>query len=342
MRRIRTAGLIIAGVALAGITLTADVRTEEKTHVSFGGALGKMVNLFGGRSAREGLVETIAIKGDRKMTTTTKTAQLVDLAEEKIYDIDLEHKSYTVMTFAQLRQQMEEARAKAKERIDKAQSEKGAGQPTEPQKKMAIDVSTKETGEKKQINGFDCHEVVTTVTMHEDGKTLEEAGGMVLTNDAWMTAPIAAMKEVQAFNRRFFESVSGTSMEEAGQQMATAMAMYPGLKDALGRVHTEGARGNGTPISTVLTVAAVQSPEQATEQASQEQDASSGGGLGGMLARRLMKKKEKEKEKQQEEQKGAETPGRSTIMTTMVDVLSVATDVPEDAVAIPAGFKEKK
>ena len=60
----------------------ADVRTEQKTHATFGGPLGRMIGMFGGKAAKEGIVETVAVKGDRKMTTNEKTrAALSDLAE---------------------------------------------------------------------------------------------------------------------------------------------------------------------------------------------------------------------------------------------------------------------
>ena len=75
-RVIRTA-IVVGVVAVAGVALRADVRTEEKTHATFGGALGSMVNMFGGKAAREGIVQTVAVKGVRMMTTHDKTAELV-------------------------------------------------------------------------------------------------------------------------------------------------------------------------------------------------------------------------------------------------------------------------
>lgn len=329
--RISKAGLILAAAAALGVSVRADVRTEEKTHVTFAGALGRMVNMFGGKAAKEGLVQTVAIKGDRKMTTTDETAQLIDLNEEKVYDIDLKHKTYTVTTFAEMRQKMEEAQAKAKERMDKAQKQQDE-HPSQPQKKMTMDVSTKETGQRKTINGFDCHEVVTTVTVHEEGKTIEEAGGMVLTNDAWLTPSMPAMKELAAFNRRYYEKLSGMDAAAMAGQMAAAMAMYPSLKDAMGKINVQGAKSEGTPITTQMTVDAVKTPEQARQETEQDQS-SGGGGLGGLLARKMMKKKQANE--------GAD-PTRATIMTTTLEVLSVSTDVPADAVAVPADFKEKK
>ena len=327
--------IVLVAVALGGAVLVADVRTEQKTHASFGGALGRMVNMFGGKAAKEGVVETVAVKGDRKMTTNEKTARLIDLAEEKVYEIDLDGKSYKVTTFAEIRKKMQEDQEKAKEQMAKMQEKKDE-KPAEPQKKMAIDVSTKETGQTKTISGFECKEVITTVAMHEDGKTLEEAGGMVMTSDQWLTARIPAMKEVQDFDRRYFEKIAGMDAAAAAQQMAQALAMYPGLKDLMGRARVEGAKVDGTPISSVMTIDAVASPEQQKQQADSEKQQESGGGLSGMLARKMMKKKQAEGGDAASADKS-----RSTIMTTTVDVLSVATTVGADAVSVPAGFKEK-
>ena len=84
--------------------------------VKFEGGLGKVVGILGGRAAREGVKSTVAVKGDRKITTTDVNGQIVDLAEEKIYELDVRKKTYTVMTFAELRRRMEEARKKGRGR----------------------------------------------------------------------------------------------------------------------------------------------------------------------------------------------------------------------------------
>jgi hypothetical protein len=331
--RITTLAVVVAAV-VATASLGADVQTQQKTHVQFAGTLGRMVNMFGGKAAKEGIVQTISVKGDRMMTTNDKMAELIDLAEEKVYNIDLDSKSYKVTTFAEIRQKMQEAQAKAKEHMDAAKAEQEKEKPGEPQRKMAIDVSTKETGQKKSVNGFDCKQVITTVTMHEDGKTLEEGGGMVMTTDSWVTAPIAAMKDVAAFRKRYFEKISGMDVQAAAEQMAQAFAMYPQMKDLISRSHVEGARVEGTPILTLATVETVQTPEQQKQQAEQEKQQDSGGGLGGMLARKMMKKKS-------DDSAAGAQPGRSPLMTSTLEVLSVSTNIPADAVSIPAGFKQK-
>ena len=200
MRRIHTLAVLAAVALASGTSLRADVQTQQKTHVHFGGAArahGQHVRRQGrqGRHRRDDRRERRSEDDDQR-----QDRRLIDMAEEKVYDIDLDGKSYKVTTFAEIRKKMQEAQDKAKEHMDAAKrSRRSRTKPAEPQKKMAIDVSTHETGQKKTINGFDCKQVITTVTMHDENKTLEQGGGMVMTTDSWMTSPIPAMKEVAAF-----------------------------------------------------------------------------------------------------------------------------------------------
>src|SRR5215204_5432262 len=93
----------IAMVALPLMTLAApgyaEVKTREKTQVKLEGMLGRMFNLFGGKSAKEGVESRTAVKGNRKATLNDSTGTIVDLTEEKVYEIDVKKKQYTVTTF---------------------------------------------------------------------------------------------------------------------------------------------------------------------------------------------------------------------------------------------------
>ena len=210
MTRFRIA-LVAACLAVSSHALRADVRTDEKTHVEFAGMLGRMMNLFGGKAAREGVTSTVAIKGDRKATLNDTTGQIIDLNEEKVYDLDLKKKTYKVTTFAELRRRFEEAQKKAQEDAKKEQAKEGAPPPPDPnQKQIQIDVDVKNTGQSKSINGFDTREQVITITLHEKGKKIEDTGGMVMTTDMWLTPRIAAMKEVAAFDMKYAQKLYGT------------------------------------------------------------------------------------------------------------------------------------
>jgi hypothetical protein len=80
--------LTVAALVLTSYVVHADVRADEKSRVEFAGMLARMVNLFGGKAAREGVTSTVAVKGDRKATLNEATRQIIDVKEEKIYDLD--------------------------------------------------------------------------------------------------------------------------------------------------------------------------------------------------------------------------------------------------------------
>ncbi len=111
-------------IALAPLSLRADVRSDQKTKIEFAGMLGRMFNLFGGKSAREGTTSTVALKGNRKSTINDSMGQIIDLSEEKVYDLDMKKKTYKVTTFAELRRQMQEAQQKAQEEARKEEGKR--------------------------------------------------------------------------------------------------------------------------------------------------------------------------------------------------------------------------
>ena len=211
MRRLPlSCAVLLSFVALTASPAWADVKTREKTHVSLGGMLGKMFNLFGGKAAKEGVVSTTAVKGNRKITINDTTGEIVDLSEEKIYKLDMKKKTYEVITFEQLRQQMREAREKAQKQASEQQGkEEKQPEKGQPQKEYEVDFNVKETGQKKQLAGYDTREVIMTVTVREKGKTLEEGGGLVMNVDSWLGPQIPAMKEVAEFELKYWRQLQG-------------------------------------------------------------------------------------------------------------------------------------
>jgi hypothetical protein len=344
MTRTRIAtGLTLSVLVLSSYSLLADVREDQKSHVQFAGMLGRMFNMFGGKSAREGVTSTVAVKGDRKATTNDQTGQIIDLAEEKVYDLDLKKKSYTVTTFAELKRRMEEARQKADENARKetarAKEKPAAADPNA--KQVEIDFDIKNTGAKKMVNGFDAHQTIMTITVREKGKTLEQGGGMVMTSDMWLAPKIAAMKEVTDFDMRYAQKMYGTMISGvSAEQMAAAMAMYPMMKDALGKMSAEGGKVEGTPVQTTTTMDAVKSADQIAEEAksggNDDKSAASGGvsGVLGGFAKKMAQKKAAGGDDANKD--------RATVMTVTNEVLKVVTDVSAADVAVPAGFKESK
>jgi hypothetical protein len=317
-------------LALAAAPLLhANVKTEEKSLVTFGGTLGRIVNLFGGKAAKEGVVSTIAVSGDRKMSAGDTRGAIIDLKEEKIYDLDMRRKTYTVMTFDELRRKMQAMEEKAREDVAKDSKDEPAAENQGKQYEVDFDVNN--TGQTKTINGFDTREVIVTVTVREKGKKLEDSGGVVMTVDNWLTRTQPALKEIWEFEARYYQKLEGPTPQIDARQLATAMAMFPGLKEAFARYSK--ASLDGTAIQSTTTIEGVKSPEEMKQAAAQgggDQSAptSVGGAIGGFMRRRA----------QANADKNAANP-RTTVMTVTNEVLSISTSVSAADVALPAGFK---
>jgi hypothetical protein len=338
MTRLRIVGTTCAVLVAAAAGIHADVRTEEKTKLELAGMLGRMASVFGGKAAGDGVTSTVAVKGSRKATFNDTTGQIVDLTEEKVYDLDMKRKTYRVMTFADLRKRMLEAKEKAEKAVREEQAKAETAPPAaKPQDQVEIDFEVKNTGLTRTINGFPTRQALAIVTVREKGKTLDEAGGLTITSEMWTTPKVAAMQEVVDFDVQYAQKLYGPMIAGASpQDMAAVSAMYPMIAPALERLRVEGAKIEGTAILNVVKVEGVQSAEEFARQQKERADDSRPsitGGVGGLLgglARRAAQNKVEGQPSQ-----------RATVMTTTNEVVKVTTQVSAADVAIPAGFKEQ-
>ena len=324
----RIASCLVVSTLLLSVAprLAADVKTQHKTTFQLGGMLGSIANRFAGDAAKDGAVSTVAVRATRQLRSSAQSGRIIDLTEEKVYDLDIRRKEYRVTTFAELRKQWQDAQAKAA----KDAKQGGGDQPADPKqegKQYEVSFTVKESGEKKTIAGHNTKETVVTVTLHEKGKTLEEGGGMVMTTSLWLTPKIAALDEIAAFDLKFNKAIYGDIFAGADPaQMSMLMAQYPSMKELSEKLAVESRKLEGTPLLTTMTVEAVKSAEEAKQSQS---SGGGGGGLMGRLANRIAKP-------------SGGGDARTKIMTSGDEVLSIETTVTADDTAIPAGFKEKK
>ena len=311
--------VVSALVLTLSTSVFAEGLVQQKTRVQFSGVVGGLVNVFGGKAAREGVTSNVAVKGNRMLTGNDRSAELVDLSEEKIYRLDYAKKSYTVVTFDELRKQYEEAKKEAAEEAEEAKKEK---KKKEEGPEYEVDFDIKETGKKETINGFDTKQVIVTATVHEKGKKLEQSGGAVLTADMWMGPKIPAMREIAAFQQKYFKQLYGDATAEM-QQMAVLMATTPTFAKAMKEFAKKRSAFEGDAVRTTLTFESVAAPGQ---QAQEEENA----GLVGGLLRGAMKKRQ---------EKNGAAPGRNRMFESTTEVLSSSNNAGE--VGVPAGFKAR-
>ena len=327
MKRFVRIAAVVCALGVFAAPAFAEVKTRDKTQVKFEGMLGRMFNLFGGKGAKEGVEGRTAVKGNRKATLNENTGQIVDLSEEKVYDIDVRKKEYTVTTFEELRRRMREAQEKAKEQAQKEEPGQ-KGEPEKPTKEYEVDFDVKDTGQRKQLAGYDARNTIVTVTVREKNRTLEDSGGLVMTSDMWLGPQVPQMKELVDFELKYWKQLQGPQAATISpEQMSMMLAMFPLVGKAMERMQKEGNKLAGTALDTTMTFESVLGKDQLT-QAQQQQQQSGGGGIGGMLRKKILK---------QEEPKA-----RSTIFTSHHEILEISTSVDPADTAIPPDYKEKK
>jgi hypothetical protein len=323
-RSVRWFTLAVVAVLMAPQIL-ADVKTREKTTMKLEGFLGGMISRMAGGS--DGITSTVAVKGNRMSSINDTSGQIVDLSEEKIYVLDVKKKEYRVVTFADMRKQMEEAKKAFEQQAqsmkpEEQQALKDAGQ------NLEFDANVKETDERKNVAGQDARRVILTIVMRQKGATLEDGGGMVMTNDMWLAEKIPAMDELTAFQMKYFKAVFGGAFAGMDAQQSNAISAFlPGFGALAERMAAESKKLQGTSVMTTMIIEGVKSAEQM--KAAQGQQSGGGGGISGAIAGRLMRGR-------------GQTQQRTKAMTSTHELLSVATAASNADVQIPAGFKEKK
>ena len=328
--------LTIAGImTLAGSSLLADFTYQETSTIT-GGMMMSMMKIAGvfSKQAREPIQSTIAVKGDRMVHRTSNHASVIDLGSGTITSIDFQKKQYSVMTFDEMKQMMEQMSQKMQK------SDKG---------EMKFKVSANATGKTKQVSGFEAKEMIMKMEMEGTDKESGQKGGMTVTTDMWIAPGIPGYQEVRDFYKRMAEKINwtpGGNMFAANPQVSSGMA----------EVYKEVAKLDGVPVQQLISMGAAGQPgaagapaEGSAAPAQQQPSApppSIGGALGGALGGRFGLGRKKPAEQPAApanapasggQPSGA--PGSLLEMTTEMSSFS-ANAVDASLFEVPAGFKK--
>jgi hypothetical protein len=103
-------------------SLYGDFRYDETAKIT-GGMMAGMMKVVGvfSKQAREPINSTVAVQGNRMVRKYADHAEIIDLDAETMTEVNFQKKTWSVTTFAELRQAMEEALKKMEK--DKSQPE---------------------------------------------------------------------------------------------------------------------------------------------------------------------------------------------------------------------------
>jgi hypothetical protein len=325
VRRVVTFGGI--SILLAA-PLLADFSYQQKSTIT-GGVMAsarKVAGVFS-KAAREPMVATVAVKGDKMAHRSATHLQIIDLGSETITSVDLQKKTYSSMTFAQMKQMLEQAQQKMQKKSDGPD--------------VKFKVSAEKTGATKTIGGFDAKEALIKIEMESNDPQSGQSGAMIVTTDAWFAPAAAGYQEIQDFHKRMAEKLDWAP---GSNIFAGRVDVQKGMAESMKQL---GAM-EGMVVYEVVSMGAAGGPSgQAGAQPQPKQQQSAGGMLGSALGGKfgLGRKKQQQPppEQQPAEQAPAGTPGGvpNGLMEMTVE-MSNFSGVPVDGAQfeIPAGFKK--
>ena len=239
------------------VSLRAGDYTYQETTQITGGSLLKMMHTVGvfssqARHMGDPIVSTIYLKDNRLANVSADEIQIIDLDKETITQIDVQKKTYTVMTFDQMKQAIENARQQMKEEAAKQpQQPQPAPDPNAQDVKMSFDVKVRKTGAEKEISGLNSSEAILTMTMTATNTQTQQSGNMAITNDMWMVPEVPGYDQVRDFYKRFAAKMADATVG-LGYDFSKVLAQNPGANQALGDMTKEMQKLDGVPIMQIM------------------------------------------------------------------------------------------
>lgn len=382
--RTKITGLLALALLVPPLAGFADSSYEHTTQITG----GQLINSLKGipfmskqiKSLTDPTSETTMVHGNQKAIIGKDYSEVWDLDKEVIIHIDNVKKTYSVITFADMRKMIEEMPAKMAQMQEQMKGQQAKaqqqsqGQAAPPNLQFNFTVDVKDTGVTKMIDKYNAQQQILTMKMivtdtNNPGTNITYA----FTDEIWTTPDLPAeMKDIQEFDKRFGEKLmKGMDAKDLMGSMAnmrngSQMAMMqlfggkPGASDAFAQMQTQIAKikgtrlmevtrmgGSGTGIDASGNGSAANGSQGSNDNSSNNSNKLSPSSmLGGALVNAWHKKKAQSDNPPASTTPAAGTapagqPQDVTLMEMTVQTHNFSTDpVSTAAFQVPAGFKQ--
>jgi hypothetical protein len=360
LRLVKRTAFLLA-LSLPAVLHATDYTYQQTTQLTGGSLLNmvKSVGFFSSQARHVGdpVFSTIYLKDNRLANVSPESIEIIDLDKETITQIDVQRKTYTVMTFDQIKQQVENARQQMEKQPP---SQPAAAQPAaDPNVKVSFDVKVRKTGAQKEISGLHSNEAILTMTMtattSATAQQSQQSGAMAITNDMWMVPAIPGYDQVRDFYRRMAGKMSDAS-QGLGYDFSKMLAQNPGASAALGDMAKEMQKLDGVPIMQVMRMGTTLNGQPLPAASEAPTPASPAGPNGGDVAKQGMtsaltshipgfggfgKKKQQAPPPDQDQNAGQAPAANSILMETQITTSNFSSaPVDPSHFDIPAGYKQ--
>jgi hypothetical protein len=249
--------LLSLAVVLPATLHAGDYTYQQTTQITGGSLLHMMktVGVFSSQARHIGdpVVSTIYLKDNRLANVSPDNIQIIDLDKETITQIDVQKKTYTLMTFAQMKQAIENARAQMQQQAANQQPQPATANLDAQNVKLSFDAKVRDTGVQKEISGLESSEFILTLMVNATDTQTQQSGSMALTNDMWMVSSIPGYDQVRDFYMRFGAKMSDATVG-LGFDFSRMFAQNPSAGQAVNQMAEEMRKLKGVPIMQVMRV----------------------------------------------------------------------------------------
>jgi len=300
----RTAALFALALA-ASLTANADF-SYTTTQKSTGGMMGAMAGTAADR------VNKVYLKGQKMMTTSGDISSIMDFGAQTITTVNNAQKTWSVKKFSDL------------------------GMGAAANADVSIDV--KETGQTKNVNGFNASEVIITMSMEMDAGRGGPPMKAQMEMDIWVSPDVPGAGEMRAFYQRNAANFPWSAMASGSGNAS--------MQKAIAQMQRKIADLKGVPVEHVMRLKSAggsmpQMPQMTPEQMAQMQAAmakmqaaSKDGGAGSAAMQQAMAN-------MANMGRGGSAGGSGSLMEITSDSSGFSTaSIPDSVFAIPAGYKQ--
>ena len=247
------AALLMVVLLMADVC-RADFKYTETSKITGGSMMGmmKMVSVFSksARQANQAQTTTMAVKSNRlRHEKADGNIEIIDLDGKRFIEIDSKAKTYSILTFEQMRQNMERARERMKEEQAKAAAKHPEAAKTNV--KITPKIESSETGATRNLLGLDTKEVKTRIEMQmetDDPRAQGQQMSTVINSDQWIAPTVPGYDEI----RQFYVKMA-KEMDWVPGALSGAMA-NSNVQIGMTELRKNNARVNGIPLLQTVSI----------------------------------------------------------------------------------------
>jgi hypothetical protein len=221
---------------------------------------------------------TTMVHGNQKATISKDFIEIVDLDAGTMTHVDTVKKTYSVITFDQLRKMM----ANMPQQMQQAQAQMQQAKQQMPQGNLQFtyDVQVKDPGVTKEVNGLTAEEHIITLTVHmavpnatastapapastsPSSTPTPDSIAYTITTDLWIAPEPSQLKEIRDFDvrmgQKMMQGVDAQAMMAQWKANSAAMSQMlggqPGAADGMAKMAEELAKLKGVHVLEVTTM----------------------------------------------------------------------------------------